>query len=362
VPREQLGEVYRLADGSWGVRWRDNAGKRHRKSGFRTKSEARAYFMDVIRPALKGLTADAPDRTFAEHVEDFLKAKAATIEPTSVRTLRIRLAYAEKQFGTLTLRELERRPREIAEWAAGLNGMRYPCVSALRQALDVACKWHLITTNPAKAMSNPAPKPREIEPFSLAEIDMIAAELGPADGAIVVVASEAALRPEEWIALERRDVRADAIVVERVFADKVVRPYGKTVRSRRRVPLTDRASAALGALPARIDTRILFPNPQGGHIDLHNWRNRWWYPALEAAGLAKRGPYALRHSGISHMLAAGIPTFNVARYAGTSLEMIERTYGHLTTGSEEHARALMAAYADRLARDWPTDDAADAAP
>jgi hypothetical protein len=31
------------------------------------------------------------------------------------------------------------------------------------------------------------------------------------------------------------------------------------------------------------------------HPDLHRWRARQWTPALRAAGLDRRGPYAMRH-------------------------------------------------------------------
>jgi hypothetical protein len=55
----------------------------------------------------------------------------------------------------------------------------------------------------------------------------------------------------------------------------------------------------------------------------------------------RRRPYALRHTGISQWLAAGILVFDVSRYAGTSLQMIERTYGHLVAGSVESARRRM---------------------
>ena len=79
-------------------------------------------------------------------------------------------------------------------------------------------------------------------------------------------------------------------------------------------------------------------------MNVHNWRAREWYPALEAAGIARCGPYVLRHTAATHWLAAGVPVFDVARFMGTSLEMIQRTYGHLARGSEELARQRLDAY------------------
>jgi integrase len=52
-------------------------------------------------------------------------------------------------------------------------------------------------------------------------------------------------------------------------------------------------------------------------------------------------PYTLRHSGLSWALASGIPATDVARFGGTSLAMLERTYAHLLTSSAESARARM---------------------
>lgn len=356
MPAEQRGEPYRVR-GGYGLRFYDRDGVRRRfrpSPPFPSKTAARNHWRDVLGPQLHGLAVAQPDRTLSDFVEQFLSAKAATVEPITVRTLRIRLAYATRTFGDVPLRELERQSRELAEWSATLGGMRYPVMNALRQALDAAVRWGLADRNAAKlAGRNPQPKAKEVTPFTYDEVDRIAIELadedGPGYGPLVVFAAETALMPEEWTALERRDVRKreGVVVVERVYVDGQAKPYGKTTRRRRRVPLSVRALQALEDVPARLDTRLLFPSASGGHVRLDNWRNRQWYPALEAAGLAKRGPYALRHTGITNMLAAGVPIFDVARYSGTSVEMIERTYGHLAHGSEAHARELLAGYHHR---------------
>jgi len=135
--------------------------------------------------------------------------------------------------------------------------------------------------------------------------------------------------------------------VQRRVAHGVVTDYPKTVRSRRRVPLTDRAWQAIEALPPRVDTPILFPAARGRHLDLDTWRTRLWYPALDLAGVETRGPYCLRHTFASEALMAGVSIFQLARVMGTSVGMIDRVYGHLVQDSEGAIRALLETRAAR---------------
>jgi hypothetical protein len=45
------------------------------------------------------------------------------------------------------------------------------------------------------------------------------------------------------------------------------------------------------------------------------------------------------------VLAAGIPPSDVARFGGTSVTMLERTYGHLLESSADAARQRLDAFA-----------------
>ena len=137
--------------------------------------------------------------------------------------------------------------------------------------------------------------------------------------------------------------------MQRRFADGILTPYPKTVGSRRRVPLSARALAALDRLPPRLDTPLVFPAARGGHVGLDGWRTRHWYPALEAAGIKQRGPYQLRHTFATEALASGLSIFELARVMGTGVKMIDRTYGHLARDSEQAIRARLDARADVVA-------------
>ena len=106
------------------------------------------------------------------------------------------------------------------------------------------------------------------------------------------------------------------------------------------MPLQSAALDALDRLP-ETEGPLLFPAPHGGHIDLHNFRPRYWRPAQTALGIDPiRRPYDLRHTYATFALRAGISIFDLSRFMGASLAMIDRHYGHLASdGRDPRGRA-----------------------
>jgi integrase len=118
--------------------------------------------------------------------------------------------------------------------------------------------------------------------------------------------------------------------------------HPKTEASIRAVPLQGRALGALDQLPPGRPGDLLFPAERGGYLDLHNFRNRNWKPAQIAVGIEPfRRIYDLRHTFATFALRAGISTFELSRYMGASLTMIDRHYGHLARDGREHAIRLL---------------------
>ena len=78
----------------------------------------------------------------------------------------------------------------------------------------------------------------------------------------------------------------------------------------------------------------MFPAPEGGPLNLNNFRRRVWGPAVKASGIATPARiYDLRSTFASNALAAGVTVFELAKVMGTSVAMIERHYGTLIGGA-----------------------------
>lgn len=75
-------------------------------------------------------------------------------------------------------------------------------------------------------------------------------------------------------------------------------------------------------------------------------KNSWKKPiklAAKAADLpADTTAYTLRHSTITDLVIAGLPLLTIAQISGTSAEMIERHYGHLTSEAATQALQTLA--------------------
>jgi integrase len=280
--------------------------------------------------------------TLAELIEVYLAQH--DVEPVTIEKLRWLLGKAVAIFGERPVSEI--RSEEIAAWRITLSpGYRFDATQALRQVLARAMVWGDDRRQPGEARrGQPVAAAQGAAPVRvLGGLDAVAAKLSLRYRPMVIFAAATGLRPAEWIALEWRDIdlKARVVYVHRSFTKGRLK-CPKTESSRRAVPLQTIALEAIERQLLSRPSALVSPAERGGYLDLHNFRNREWKPAQLAAGIEPlRRIYDLRHTFATFALRAGISTFDLSRYMGASLTMIDRHYGHLARDGREHAIRLL---------------------
>lgn len=313
--------------------------------------------LDEVKALRRGEVLPAGDRpgTVDALLDLFLDKHGRTVDPATKRKLTAQLHKARGEFGDRHPDSL--RKVELEDWRQLLPpGSRHDVFRAFGQASRWAEARGYATRDATAGIKNPKRKRHERKPIvpfeSWEEVEAIADELDPRYRAIPVFATGTGLRPEEWIALERRDVDRDRRIVHvrQRFSGGQLKAGTKTV-PKRVVPLRQRVLDVLDEMPARIDTPMLFPAPRGGYIDLEKFRYREWTPALRAAGLTVRGPYTMRHTFATWAIESGdVQLSYLATLMGTSVKELEDTYFRWLRRTEDQLLAAFDSYDQQVAK------------
>jgi integrase len=255
------------------------------------------------------------------------------------------LRKATDEFGRATLGDLS--TPQLRAWRCALRDAHqdsrepFEAFQALRQVLAQAVSEQIIDRNPSDGIRNPKPRPAEVEAFcTWSQVDAFTAEFPAHYRPMIGFWAATGLRPAELFALEWRDVDLSGrrIHVRRQLVDGETKAP-KTTRSSRTVPLNEKARSALAVVSARTEAEegIIFKTQIGTSINLRRWRKRTWHSAVEAAGLRSRKPYVMRHTYATLALRSGQSTYEVSRWMGTSIAMIDAHYGHLAADALDAA-------------------------
>lgn len=176
--------------------------------------------------------------------------------------------------------------------------------------------------------------------FSFAELHRFAAA-GGAHEPMLRAFTDCGLRLGEVLGVHRRDFDGQAFKLRgAAHRGRFVEGDQPTKRHVRTVPVPPSAAALIRAMPARIDTDVLFATPSGGFFNESNFRRDVWNPAREAVGLDVR-PHDCRHSWITHLRAEGIDDADLALMSGHTVDVMLGTYTHALERSHDAVRGLL---------------------
>ena len=318
----------KLPSGRWEARERTGGrGSRRLAKTFDFKRDAEKWAANVRRQRQLGrIPLEEQRRTFDELVETYweLHAIPNLAASTSASYLSLWKVHVSPRLGSRDVRELT--PEVLTRFRADLEraGVGTATVrkalAFIQSVLSFAVVEELLDVNPASAVRKPRyERARAPMIFGPTEVELIRARLEPRDQALVAVLAYAGPRPEEALRLTWADVGAETL------------HFRDTKRHRDRwTPLLAPLAADLRlwrlASGARATAAApVFPRSDGGHWreeDWRNWRRRTWRTVAPAGSR----PRDLRSSYITVMVYSGQPLSTVAKWAGTSVAMLDKRY------------------------------------
>ena len=222
-------------------------------------------------------------------------------------------------------------PLAVHEWqaglvAAGLSPSRIRnAAQVLGQILDAAVAGGPAARKPAQDLRRPRIVEREMTFLSAAELGALASEIADPYGVLVRFLGWTGLRIGEAAALRvgRLDLLARRVEVVEAATEVNGRvAWGPTKTGERRIVplphfLAEQLRAYLADRPHGPDA-LVFGMPQGGPLRASKWGERYFRPAVAAAGL----PEDLRVHDLRHIAAS------LAIRANASVKIVQAMLGH----------------------------------
>jgi len=348
--------------GKWRARWRDESGKQRAKS-FSTKKEA-AQFVEKVSVEIRSGTRTSFDRTVtvAQTAKAWLKASVHLAPGTLATYDRDLQRYILPNFGDIRLSDL--KPPAVQRWLGEELERLAPSsvhrhYRTLRTMLAWAVGQSMIPINPCNMVNPPRIPRREMETFTVEQIEGIAAAVNPRYRCFILVAAYGGLRWSELVGLRRMDVNDARVTVAGQLLQidgEWKREEPKTSAGRRTLVLPESVAEELAQHLAKFTGPgihdLVFTNQHGNPVG-PSFRHNIWYPACASIGMGERTirnhkpAYAnmprfhdLRHTSVALAIAAGAhPKAIQQRLGHSSIAVTMDRYGHLMAGMDEDLAA-----------------------
>jgi integrase len=332
-----MGTYRRGKTKKWYVDLRDGKGRRIRKSVGTSKKVARLVEKDLaVKIAKKEFLGIFEENAidFATYAKEWLERKKVTASKSTWRDYKsIMDVYAIPHFGKIPLCNVHRRDVELfVDKLSALSAKRKNNIMVpLKCLFNDARRRGDLKDSPCETFPRFKEEKPFIDPLSFQEMKAFLANVEKEYAAYFSTAFLTGMRPNELLALKWLAVDFDMrVITVREGRVQGVEGAPKTLSSYRDIDMLDPLYAVLlkHRQESSPDAKHVFVGKKGKPFDVHNVRNRAWYPTLAKAGLRRRTMYQTRHTFASLMLAYSEDPLWVARMLGhTSTEMLYRHYG-----------------------------------
>ena len=238
-----------------------------------------------------------------------------------------------RQFGHRPIDTI--KPSELKQYLAGTDLVRKTrrhIVSVLRLIFEEALADGVIATNPIanwRIRKDRQAEHYEADPYTSAERDALLAWLASHN----VIAWRyflhgfySGMRTGELLGFPWQHYEPPYARVSQEMVRRDIREYNKT-DNRRDLLVPQIVQDMLAANPTRAKGGLVHLTTTGVMFRDADWLMKWWRQAHQVTGVRKRTvPYPWRATFISQCISSGVDMQDVARWVGSSAEMIRKHY------------------------------------
>ncbi|WP_209509255.1 tyrosine-type recombinase/integrase [Ruegeria sp. HKCCE4150] len=278
---------------------------------------------DQVADLVRKMEVEADDKptalhTIGEALDSYVKRAGLTKNKRGVATIQSHINLMSdlraKRIADVRLATLNKWRDDLITPDRGIATVN-KAVGTLKAALNA----HGVEGDWSKLKKLKEPKAAPAAILTRKDVDLVLAQLSNSDPDfhdLVKALWLTGARPGEIMNARKHDIRGNTLTLT-----------GKT--GTRHITLTPGVAAFLAARAAQARDNLLETDGRPFTPDM--LKHRWDGLELDAT------PYALRHGFITSAIYAGVPIFPLAKHCGTSVEMIERTYGHILAEMQAEA-------------------------
>lgn len=309
-------------------------GKRHRPPLGKDLDTARKLLRDEMgRAKRKASGKRLAPQTLAEAQARFVELNSARVEESSRKRWGVDDRAAGQGLGADTLLSNISRVA-VEEWLSKRVAKTSPAsanrsLTRLRQVLSWCVQSGWLERDPTEGI-RPYREPEERIRYLTAEEEAALREVCTLEEfAWIEFAFLTGLRVSEQLALTGDQVHDGFIWLEGT---------GTKTHRRRRVPVLGRVAAILEGRPG---SGLLWGSPRGKQWQVNNFRNRFWKPLFDQAGLVDFVWHDLRHTFCSRLVQGGADLYRVCKLAGHRSISVTEKYAHLSPGNLQETMAIL---------------------
>ncbi len=254
-------------------------------------------------------------KNFEYYSKSFLNTKKYLKEST-FKVYSISISFINSQFGSLDISEIKTSDIKSFLYSLDISALTFRNYLVLfKNIFDEALQDGLISVNPCDNIKRPKGKTKDIEPFSVDEVDLILNSCSGWFRNFLALSFYTGVRTGEAIALKWQnvDLKKKRIYINATKADYTKESTPKT--SNRYVPIFDSLIPYLEEQKRTTGLKTyVFYSDRGKVLRSNNLKRYYWFPLLRRLNIAYRVIYNTRHTFATNMIISNQFNLNQIAY------------------------------------------------